>query len=44
MTTLALTNISQDLASLELAGRLVYIERRTGCLLYTTNAADDLTR
>lgn len=30
MTTLALTNISQDLASLELAGRLVYIERRTG--------------
>lgn len=27
MTTLTLTNVSQDLASLELAGRLVYIER-----------------
>ena len=28
MTTLTLTNVSHDLASLEMAGRLVYIERR----------------
>lgn len=30
MTTLTLTNVSQDLASLEFAGRLVYIERCVG--------------
>ena len=30
MTTLTLTNVSHDLASLEMAGRLVYIERRIG--------------
>ena len=28
MTILTLTNVSHDLASLEMAGRLVYIERR----------------
>lgn len=28
MTTLTLTNVSHDLASLEMFGRLVYIERR----------------
>lgn len=36
MTTLTLTNVSQDLASLEMAGRRVYIERRAGRLrVYT---------
>lgn len=30
MTTLTLTNVSQDLASLEMAGRRVYIERCAG--------------
>ena len=36
MTTLTLTNVSHDLASLEMAGRLVYIERWRGRLrVYT---------
>ena len=36
MTTLTLTNVSHDLAALEMAGRLVYVERRAGRLrVYT---------
>ena len=42
MTTLTLTNVSQDLASLEFAGRLVYIERCVGSRLRVYTLAGGL--